>query len=116
LIKLRHVAIHRKHTIRSIDTKTLRLCFFQLFLQIGHIGIGIAIAFGFGKSDAIDDGSMIERIGNNGILFLEQRLEKASIGIKTGCIKNSIFRLKKTTDRLFQFFVIILRSTNEAHR
>ncbi len=92
------------------------LCFLQLLLQIGHVGIGVTVAFRLAETYAIDDGGMVQRIGDDCVFFAKKRLKKASIGIEAGSIKDGIVGIEKITDGFFQFLVVILRSADEANR
>ena len=59
---------------------------------------------------------MIERVGDDGIFFAQQRLEKSTIGIEAGGVKNGVFGTEKFGNRRFQPLVQILRATDEPNR
>ena len=110
-----YVSVHRENAVCGDDAKTLGLCFLQFCFQIGHIGVGVAIAFCFAQAYAVDDGRVVERVGNDGVFIGKQRFEKSAVGIETSRVQNSVFRLKKLADSRFQFFVQVLRSADETH-
>ena len=81
-----YVAVHGEHAVRYDDAETLRLSLLQAFLKLCHVGIGITVTFGFAEAHAVDDGSMVQGIGDNGVLFGEERLEHTAVGIEAGGI------------------------------
>ena len=111
-----YVAVHRKNAISHNQSETLCLSLFKLIFQILHICISIAVTLRFAKSHTIYNRSMVQRIRNNSIFFIQQRFKNTTIGIKAGSIQNSIFRSEKTCNRCFQLFMNVLRSTNKPHR
>ena len=111
----RHVSVHREHAVGGDDTETLCLRFLQTTLQVGHIGVGIAVTFRLAQPDAVDDGGMIQRVGDDGILVGEQRLEQSAVGIETCRIKDGVFRVEIFGNRLFKLLVQVLRTADKAH-
>ena len=85
----------------------------QLAFQIGHVVVFVAIARSFAQADAIDDRRVVQRVGNDGIAFIEQRFEHAAVGIERRRIENSVFHAEEAGERLFKLFVHRLRATNE---
>ena len=58
--------------------------FLQFFLEISHVGMFKDVPLGLAQSNAVNDGGMVQCIGDNGIFGFEQGFEQAAIGIKTG--------------------------------
>src|SRR5690606_29902469 len=73
-------------------------------------------ALRFAKSYSVYDGSVIEFVGNNGVLFIEQRLEKSTVGVKSGSVQNRVLHAEKFRGFLLQFFMNVLCSADEANR
>ena len=81
-----YIAVHGEHAVRYDDAETLRLSLLQAFFKLCHVGIGITVTFGFAEAHAVDDGSMVQGIGDDGVLFGEERLEHTAVGIEAGGI------------------------------
>ena len=116
LIKRTDVAIHGEDTVGSDDTETLRLRFLQLLLEVGHVSVGIAVTHGFAQTHAVDDRGVVECIGDDRILFGEQRFEQTSVGIKARSIEDGIFRAEEVGDDALELLVGILRTADETYR
>ena len=115
LVDRGNVAVHREDTIGDDNAETLGLGFLQAFLQLGHVGIGIAIALGLAETHTVNDRGMIERIADDGILFGEERFEHAAIGIEAGGIENGVLGLEVIGDGGLQFLMDVLRAADKTH-
>src|SRR5690606_25563633 len=89
--------------------------FFQLRLQIFHVVVLIAKTLCFTQTHTINNRSMIECVADDGILFVEQRFENTTVGIKGSSVKDGIFRTQKTGEFLFKFFVDVLSSADKTY-
>ena len=104
-----------EHTVRHDDAETLRLSLLQAFFKLRHVGIGVAVTLGFAQAHAVDNGSVVQRVGDDGVLFGEERLEHTAVGVKAGGVQNGVFRLEVIGNGGFQFFVNVLRSADETY-
>ena len=59
---------------------------------------------------------MVEAVGNDRVLFAEQRLEHASVGVETGGEHDRVVLAQVLGDRLLELTMQRLRAANEAHR
>ena len=116
LIQLGNVAIHRKNTIRGNQPVSLVLGLFEFLFEILHICVLIDVSLSFTEANAIDDGCMIQLVCDNGILSPKKRFKNATIGIKTGCIEDRVFRLEKIRNLLFKDFMDVLCAADKANR
>ena len=82
LVHRRHVAVHREHTVGCDDAEALLLRLLEALLEFGHISIGIAIAFSLAQTHAVDDGRVVQRITDDGVLVGKQSLEQTAVGIE----------------------------------
>jgi hypothetical protein len=73
----------------------------------------ITEALCFAKADAVDNGSVVQCIGDDRIFFTKQWLEYPAIGIKSCCVQDGIFSAKKVRDLFFQFLVYVLCAANK---
>ena len=116
LIQRTDITVHREDAIGSDDTEALSLRFLELLLEIRHVAVGITVTHCLAKTHTIDDRRMVERIGDDRILFRQQRFKKSSVRIKTSGIKNRVFRSEEIGDDAFEFLVGVLRTADETHR
>ena len=70
---------------------------------------------GLAQPDAVDDRRMVELIGNDGVLIVQQRLEHTAIGIEGRSIEDGIFCSQEAGDLMLQFLVNVLRAADETH-
>ena len=56
------VAVHAECAVSGDQTSSAVLCFLKNLLKGLHVAIGITMPLRFTKTDAIDDGRMIQRI------------------------------------------------------
>ena len=56
---------------------------FQLGLQITHVIVGIAIAFGLAQPHAVNDRSVVQTVRDDRIFRPQKRLKQSAIGIET---------------------------------
>ena len=110
-----HVAVHREHTVGNDDAETLGLSLLKALLQFLHVGIGIAVALCLAQTHAVDDGSVVQGIGNDGILVGQQRLEHTAVGIKASGIQDGVLSLEVLADFSLQNLVDIGSTADEAH-
>src|SRR3954469_6220309 len=74
----------------------------------------IAESLSLAEANAVDDRGVIEGVGDDGILLGKQRLEKAAVGVEAGGVEDGFLHSDKIAEPLFQFFMLILRATDEA--
>ena len=88
----------------------------QAVLELVHVGIREAVALGLAEPDAVDDRGVVETVGDDRVVFAEQRLEHAAIGVETGREHDCVRLAQVLGDRLFEFAMQRLRAADEAHR
>ena len=88
----------------------------QRIFEGRHIGICVSIALGLAQTNTINDGRVVQRIRDHGVLRPKERFEQPSIGIKTGREQDRVVHTKEYCQLCFKLPVQILRSTDEADR
>ena len=88
----------------------------EAVLEFVHVRIGEAIALGLREADAVDDRGVVQAVGNDRVLFSQQRLEHAAIGVETGGEHDRVVLAQVFRDRLFKLTMQRLRAADEAHR
>ncbi len=111
-------AVHREHAVAGdqLGLATGGVGGLQLRLQIGHVAVGVAEALGLAQAHTIDDGSMVERVGNDGVVLAQQRFEQAAVGIEAGRVEDGVFGAEELGDAAFQLLVQVLGAADEAYR
>ena len=92
------------------------MCVLQLLLKVGHVGVGIAETLGLAEAHTVDDRSMVQSIGDDGIIGTEQRLKHTAVGIEASGIKDGVLSAEELSDLGFQLLVEVLATANEADR
>ena len=85
-IELSNGTVHAERSIGNDDAAAQVCTFLQFFFQIGHIVVFITVTLSLAKSHPINDRRMVERIADDGILFIEQGFKNTAIGIKGSSI------------------------------
>ncbi len=115
-VELGKIAIHGEHAVGDDDhaARAPGPRGLQLRLEIGHVAIGIAEALRLRETDAIDDGGVVEAVGDDGVFLAEQWLEHAAIGIEAGGVEDRILLLDIAGDAGLQRLVQIGGPADEA--
>ena len=88
----------------------------ELRFEVGHVVVAVAVARRLAQADAIDDRCVVQRVGNDRVVLVEQRLEHAAVGVECGRVQDGVFGTEELRERLFQFLVHGLGAADEAHR
>src|ERR1700744_2440520 len=113
LVELGNSAVHTKGTIGNDDPAARTLSRLQLLFKVRHIVMLVPVTLSFAKPDTIDNGRMIQLIGDDGILFAKQRFKNTSVGIKSRSIKDGVFSAKESGYLFLKLFVNVLRAADE---
>ena len=109
------ITVHGEYTVRDDQNATRALRFNQLRAEVGHVVVFVAEPLGFTEAHAVDDGGVVEFVGNDGILGAKQRLEQPAVCIKAGRVKNGVLRAEELGELALELLVDFLRAANEAH-
>ena len=109
-------AVHREHAVGGDQPEAARLGLLQLLLERRHVVVGVAEALGLGEPDAVDDRGVVQRVRNDRVLFDEQRLEQAAIGVEAGAVEDRVLHAEEARDPRLELLVLLLRAADEAHR
>ena len=87
-----------------------------MLFQISEVVVGVTKALGLAKTHAVDDRSVIERVGDDGVLCGQESFEKAAIRIKTGRVEDGVLGAEILTQGLFELTVKGLCPADEPYR
>ena len=70
LRQLRHVAVHGEDAVGGdqLEAGAVAVGLLQPLLQLVHVGIGEAVALRLAEPDAVDDGGVVQRVGDDRVL------------------------------------------------
>ena len=88
-------AVHGEDAVRGNQPDARVFCLAQTALQILHIVVLVAITLCLAQAHAVNDAGMIQRVADDCILFVQQRLEQASVGVEAGGIQNRILHAEE---------------------
>jgi hypothetical protein len=60
------------------------------------------VALGLAEADAVDDGGVVQGVGDDGVLLAEDRLEQAAVSVPAGTVKDRIVLAEKAGDGVFE--------------
>ena len=111
----RHVSVHGEDAVGDDDAEALFLCCLKLAFEVFHVGVSVAVAFCFAEAHAVNDGSVVESVGDDGVVGSEERFEDTAVGIEASGIEDGVLGVEIVRDGFLEFFVYILRAADEAH-
>ena len=114
-LEWRDVAIHGEDAVGSDHAQALALRLLQRIFQRAEVPVRVPVALGLAQADAVDDGGVVERVADDGVLFAEERLEEAAVGVEARRVEDGVFRAEKFADLAFELLVRVLGAANEAH-
>jgi hypothetical protein len=109
------ITVHRKHTVGDNQNAARALGLGELRGEVGHVVVLVAEALGLAEAHAIDDGGVVEFVGNDGVLGAEQRLEQTAVGVETRRVKDGVLGAEKVGELFLELFVDFLRAANEPY-
>ena len=115
-LSLRDGAVHGEHAVGRDETHAGVLRILERPLELVHVVVRIAQPARLAEPDAVDDARVIQRIADDRIALIEQRLEQSAVGVEARGIENRVFHAEVAAQALLELAVHALRSANEAHR
>ena len=88
----------------------------QLLFQVGHIIVFVTIALCFTQAHAIDDGSMVQAVGDDRVGRVKQRLENTAVGVETCREENRVVLAEVGGNLLFELPMQGLGAADESNR
>jgi hypothetical protein len=98
-----------------IVRRTVGLGLLELLLQVRHVAVGVAVALGLAQAHAVDDRGVVERVGDDRVVLVEQGFEQAAVRVEARGVQDRVLRTEEGRDRLLELLVQVLRAADEAH-
>ena len=108
-------AVHAERPVGGDHPVANVLRFLELGLEVGHVAVFEDVSCGLAQADAVDDGGMVEGIGQDRVILAQQRLEEPAVGVEAGDVQDRIVGAEEAADLLLELFVYILRAADEAY-
>src|SRR5687768_14759070 len=104
-VELRNGSIHRENGIGDDEAGTLVSMQLQLGFQVGEVIMLVPGAGTFSEPHSIDNGGVVELVGNDDVCLAQQGLKYAAVGVKTRHIQNGLLGAQKAAELFFKLFV-----------
>ena len=88
---------------------------FQARFQLNHVVVGVAKTLRFTQAYAVDDGGVVQGVGDNRIFCAEQGLEQAAVGVEAGGVENRVFHSEEVRQLLLKLLVAVLGTADKAY-
>ena len=117
LVQLSNDAVHGKDAVRGnqLHARSGGVRFLELGFQVCHVVVGITEALGFAEAHAVNNGSVVQGIGNNSVVCSQEAFKQPAVGVKAGGKQNRVFRAEKLGKTFFQLTVKGLRAADKTH-
>ena len=112
------IAVHREDAVGDdqLEARARGVGLLEARFELVHVGIGVAVAARLAQPDAVDDRGVVQRVGDDGVLSVEQRLEDAAVGVEARGEQDCVVLAEMRGDGLLEFAMQGLRAADEAHR
>ena len=117
LVQLGDDAVHGKHAVRGnqLHAGSGGIRFLELGFQVRHVVVGVAEALGLAEAHAVNNGGVVQGIGNNGVVRGQEAFKQAAVGVKAGGEQNRVFRAEELGKAFLKLAVQGLRAADEPH-
>ena len=89
------ISVHREDTVGADDPKPLGLGLLEAALKVFHVSVGVTVAYSFAQADSVDDGGVVEGVGDDRVLGCQKRFEDTSVGVEAGSVEDGVLSLEK---------------------
>jgi len=117
--QLGDVAFHREHAIGEDELQARVFGRPQLVLQVRHVGMPVhrrlTLRDGLGQADRVDDGRVIQLVGDDDVLLAEQRGDEAFVRVPAAHVAEGRLAPHEPCERLFELAVNGEGAADEAH-
>ena len=90
-------------------------CLFEPRFQLNHVVVGVAETLRFTQANTVDDGGVVQGVGDNRIFCAEQGLEQAAVGVEAGGVENRVFHSEEVRQLLLKLLVAVLGTADKAY-
>ena len=109
-------AIHGKHAVGNDEARARALRLDQPRLEFGEISVRVAKLACLAEANPVNDRGVIERVGDDRVLLVEQRLEQPAVGVEAGGIKDRFLGAQETGQPRLELAMNALSTADKTHR
>ena len=85
----------------------------ELAVEIVHVVVLEAEAARLGQADAVDDGGVVQAVGDHGVLVGQERLEERAVGVEGGGEEDGVVEAEVARDPRLERLVEVLGAADE---
>ena len=74
----------------AISRSAALLRLLQARFELVHVVVRVAEALRFAQADAVDDAGVVQRVADDRVLFVEQRLEQAAVRVEARRVEDRV--------------------------
>ena len=112
-LQVGNVAVHGEDAVCSDQLDAAILSLFQLSAQIFHVVVLVTESLSLAETDAVDDGGVVQLVGDDCIIGTEQCLEQTGVSVEAGCVQDGVICTQEVGDCLLQVLVDLLCAADE---
>ena len=86
----RDVAVHGEHAVGGDQARAGVAGGLQEPLEVGHVGVRVALPLGPAEPDAVDDRGVVQRVGDDDVLLAEERLEQSAVRVEARGVEDGV--------------------------
>jgi hypothetical protein len=113
--KRREMTVHREHAVGDDDAAPCVRRLAQPGLKVGEVTVAVTQPPGLAQADAVDEGGVVELIGDDGVLAVEERLEDAGVGVEARREQDRGLGAQEGAQCLLKLDVRCLGAADEPH-
>ena len=115
--QLGDVAVHAEDAVRDdeLEAGPGPLRRLELGLEIGHVAVLVAEALRLGEPDAVDEGGVVQLVGDDGVVLAHQGLEDGAVGVEAAGVELGVLHAEEFGQPGFQLGVDVLLPADEPH-
>ena len=74
----------------------------QASFEVRHVVVAVPVALRLAEPDAVDDARVVELVADDGVLFAEERLEQAAVGVEAGAEENRLLGAEELREAILE--------------
>ena len=110
------VAVHREDAVGRDHPRVGAGRLLEARLELVEVAVRVAQPRRLAEPDPVDDRGVVERVGDDGVVGPEQRLEEAAVRVEARAEEDRVLGAEEGRQPLLELLVQRLRAADEPHR
>ncbi len=110
------VPVHREDAVGRDHPGVGAGRFLQARGELVEVAVRVTQPRCLAEPDPVDDRGVVERVGDDGVVGAEQRLEEAAVGVEARAEEDRVLGAEEGREALLELLVQRLRAADEPHR